>query len=394
MLHELNRIRSKLWEVKPTSIKQIEKIVSKELPTEEWKHFDYKIDGQRWYGIITVKRNSRMGTIISMLGQKPVVIRGYPKIKYVEDVDALWDREVVLELKYDGTNIGIFPLGDRIMGKTRRVPRWDLGGFKGRIWHKLFEKTGLMENITRLVKNGFIVFGELYGSLNEGEYVKYPDVEIAYKVFDIVDLETLSFLPRYRVESLCSAYDIPIVEAITGYLSQETLEQYEQMAEQVYHDKKIGEGFVVKWYSDYDMDRYFGKLKAKVVKERSLFVSKNRLPTRIIREAIKKVVENITEELNTREIVNLVIQELEEDASSDFAKELIYKSRDKIYKEVIKYYERQYPSDICPQVFEYLEDLDIDITDKSKVMPLLAKKFKVNPKALFRCYQKYLKMIE
>ena len=93
---------------------------------DDIKDFHYKIKGHDWTGVIYTRRNSLMGSIFSLFDNKPFVVRGYPKIRYASDSKVL-NKEVSVQMKYDGTNIGLFLLPNgELMGKTRLMPRWDV----------------------------------------------------------------------------------------------------------------------------------------------------------------------------------------------------------------------------------------------------------------------------
>jgi len=144
-----------------------------------------------------------MGSIFSIFDNKVFIIRGFPKIRYTSD-SRVRGKECVAEEKIDGTNLGIWAFPDgSIMAKTRMVPRWDLGSKRARAhgsWKKKFLDTPNHTKVYKLARENYLVFVELYGYHNSGEFVKYS-VPLAFKVIGIVDLDKFHFLPSFLFQT-------------------------------------------------------------------------------------------------------------------------------------------------------------------------------------------------
>jgi hypothetical protein len=69
--------------------------------SDDLRKFTHNINGQKWVGFIYNKRNSLMGSTFGFYKNKFTIVRGYPKIKYIEDSRIL-NKEVVAEYKVDG----------------------------------------------------------------------------------------------------------------------------------------------------------------------------------------------------------------------------------------------------------------------------------------------------
>ena len=372
------------------SLKTILPIITEKLNanTSDFKKFSFRIDGHSWQGYIYLKRNSLMGSLFSLWDNKFFIIRGYPKIKYVEDSSVL-NKEATIEFKLDGTNLGIWLLpNSSLMGKTRLTPRWDVLGYQGRNWYQLWKEVGIENNVIRLLKEDYQIFGELFGSKNAGDFIRYT-VQIDFKIFDILDRRTLGFVSRREKERLCSKYDLPLVDCYwEGILTRKEAERIEFEAKQFVKEDGY-EGFVGKLYSEEDKDVHFCKLKCKEVREKCWELSSSTLtiPSSIIAKAIRKAMENLGKFSTKEEFENFVIEELREEASE----QLISSSKDKIKRMI---YERLTPQAEEDKIIAFLEQLEkegINLLEKGKVMKSLANKFiGSNPSLLFNIYQSYL----
>lgn len=372
------------------SLNGIRPIIAEKLNAKEddLKKFTHHFNGHLWQGYIYQKRNSLMGSLFGFWDKKFIIIRGYPKIRYVED-SRIIEKEATVEYKLDGTNICIwlFPDG-RIAGKTRLVERWDVQGFQGRNWYQLWKKVGIEDKVIRLLKEDYQIFGELYGSENKGEFVEYT-IPIDFKVFDIVDRRTFAFVSRKEKENLCSKYDIPLIEVYwQGVLTRKEAERIEFEAKQFVKTDGY-EGFVAKHYSEEDKDSFFCKLKCSEIREKSWKISGQKLtiPSPIISKAIQKAMENLGKFSTKDEFEKFVEDELREEASE----ELISSSRDKIRRMI---YEKLTPQKSDDEIVAYLEELEkegLDLMNKGKIMSMLANKFiGYKPSILYNVYQSYL----
>jgi ATP-dependent RNA circularization protein (DNA/RNA ligase family) len=359
--------------------------------SDDLRKFTHSINGQKWVGFIYNKRNSLMGSTFGFYKNKFTVIRGYPKIKYVED-SRVMGKEVVAEFKIDGTNLGIWTFQDgSIMGKTRLVERWDNEGWHGRIWKDIFEQTKLLSQVTKLCKEDYQVFGELYGKENEGEFIKYS-VPIAFTVLDIMDRKTFGFLDRDAKIKLCNQYELPLVEeSWRGILTDKEAERLEFQAKELLKEDGY-EGFVAKSYIPEDKDVYFCKLKCQEVREKCWGLSSSfTIPSSIIEKAFQKATENMTSFKDKDAFEEFVRQELLEEASE----ELVNKSKDKIRRVIERRMAHQVDD---TAVREYLDELNkefsFDITElryKGTIMKRLADKFLGwKPASLYQIYARYV----
>jgi len=340
------------------------------------RSFNYK----DWYGIITLKRNYYMGSIFSRYKDKPLVIRGYPKIKYASETGLL-GKIVDFERKYDGTNLGIYLLPDnKVICKTRMKERGDRIGYEGKVWMDLLEKVPCFKGLCSLVREGYIVFGELYGKLNPGEFIRYS-TEIDLKVFDMVDHTSFTFLSRKHKEDICSKYEVPIVEIeASGTLSMDLISRLEESLKDML--KMDGsEGLVAKYW---DNDLFMAKLKPEPVKERCWEKSRTTIPTSIILKAIRKAKENIYSFSTKEELEQMLKDELLEEVSEDLVK--------KSWKKILRLLYMETEESREEEVKAALEGISSQsLKDKRKAMNYLADRFPdIKPSRLFQLYCSYL----
>jgi len=336
------------------------------------REFHYKINKHDWKGIIYLKRNNLMGTIFSLFDNKVLIIRGFPKIRYTHD-SRVKDQECVCEEKVDGTNIGIWAFPDgTIMGKTRMVERWDKGSKRrAGTWKSKFLRAPLHEKIYKLAREDYLVFIELYGYCNSGEFVKYS-VEMAYKVIGIVDLRAFHFLGRPEVEALCTKYELPLVTVYyKGTLTSKEVQRIEMDL-----DKEMTldgmEGLVAKYWDMNDYDSYFCKIKCEKIKEACYKMSHSLIPATLIRKAIKKALDENLGEKRIEVLLPFVLEELRE----EFDESLVEPSMSKI-KSLIRYATTPSNKELKKVVLEAMKDISaqgIDVTDdknKGKVLSSL-----------------------
>jgi len=396
----LSNIREDLKHTK--GLQNIRTIVTKHLKCKpsEIRSFHFKMNGHDWTGVIYLKRNSLMGSIFSLFDSKSFVIRGYPKIRYSLDTKVI-DKEVIVQAKYDGTNIGLFLLPNgEIMGKTRLMPRWDvqsLQAMKRQVshWKELFTKIDngeLLKKIERVCKDDYLVFGELYGYLNRGEFIQYS-IPIAFKVFDVVDTCTLKFLNPIKSRDLCQEYDIPFVEEMwSGILTRKQIERIEYEAKE-YLGEDGYEGFVAKHFSNIDMDVHFCKLKCDEIKEKSWKIASKGIPVSIIYKAVRKAKENYPHYSTPEQLYPIVKEELAEDIESD----LIEQSENKI-RSIIRHRLAPTPKDLKEVVRSHMVKLrnkGMDLSKKAEVLSSLAASLgDISGSLLYRVYVQCLYELE
>ena len=371
-----NRLKGK------RSLRILRVIVSETLrcKPDDLKEFRHQINKHSFRGVVYLKRNSLMGSVFGFWDNKPFVLRAYPKIKYSDD-SRVYNKECITQNKYDGTNLCIFKLPDgTIMPKTRMLERADK--------QELFKKKG--QGITYLsmlkkVNNGltwkcighlledypdFTLFGELYGSSNPGDFIKYT-VEIDYKIFDIIDRKTQRFLPPEKVYEICEAYGIPHVEETwKGILTDKQIQRIEFELEREVRDNGF-EGFVAKAYIPEENDCCFAKLKCEKVKEKCWNKDKKpTIPMSILRKAVRKVLENFPDCKTMETIEPHVIEELKEEVEDN----LIEMSMDRIRSQ-IRWTLTPSDEDLFKLVIEKMQEMKargIDLNNKGHVLSNLA----------------------
>jgi hypothetical protein len=285
------RLRQIYALMKHGSFKKLPSIISSVLLNQpgDLQKFTMKVNGHQWHGYLYTSRNSLYGSIFSYYGRIPFIVRGFPKINYVESSGTYQREGVEIEEKVDGTNVIVwcFPDGT-FWGKTRQTPTIFEDGYQGRRWGDLLEKTGYVDNLKDICTANFQVAMELYGKENPGEFVKYT-IPISIKVLEICDLLDDGNKYNYRSPSdkreLCKTYNLPVVESKEiCNLSQHDLDRLEYEAESFNHEDGM-EGFVAKYY---DGDVHMGKIKCSEIREACMG---NKIPMRFINKAVRKCIE-------------------------------------------------------------------------------------------------------
>ena len=179
-------------------------------------------------------------------------------------------------------------------------------------WKVKFEQVPGHEKVYDLARKGFLVFCELYGYLNSGEFVKYT-IPIAIKVIGIVDMKRFNFLRREETEKLCILHELPIPKIyFEGKLITKEVERIElDLEKDVVLDGM--EGLVAKYWCEEEGDSYFCKLKCEKVKESCYKLSRSLIPSTIIRKAIKKALDENLGEKNIGVLFPIVVEELKEE---------------------------------------------------------------------------------
>jgi len=361
----------------------------------DMREFKEKINNHSWKGIIYQKRNSLMGTIISLFDKKLFIVRGYPKIKYA-DASKVLNKVSFVQEKWDGTNLGIFLLPDgTLWGKTRLTHTWSQIAFKQEhsSWRDLFfeiQNGDIARRVQRLCsEKNAVVFGELYGAKIPSEFVKYS-IPINFKGFDVVSLDTLAFLPPNKSLDLFFYYGIPRVE--NKWKGVLTLKEIERLEFELRKYVNSLEGFVAKSYDQEMRDTVFGKLKSEEIKLKCWEMVKALLPRSIISQAYKKVKENFPHILSHEEIYSLIREELLE----EYSENLVDASKNRIMKIIEQ--KEQIDSELSKKVLREIELLSlkgIDLENTGAVMRELAKKFKgVSGKTLFNLYRRLKSQVE
>lgn len=360
--------------------------------------FRMRIGPHIWRGVVYRKRNSLMGTIVSFFDTKLFVVRGYPHIKYSDD-SRIYRKTVIAQEKIDGTNLGIFRLPDgTITGKTRLTPSWTQEGYHspGKSWQRLFlDCPGEVSECVRDLleaKPDYVVYGELYGSQNQGDFIHYT-IPIAFKAFDILDRKTQRFLAPQKAREICEVYNVPFVEQRwEGELTDKNIEKIEfELASEVKEDGV--EGWVAKGYFDEDKDAYFAKLKTETIKEQCWEHKAFTIPNSVIRKAMRKTYENYPGLKTVEEYEPHIYDELLEDVTQ----ELLDKSKSKI-RGIIRAVLTPGDAALEELVKTQMQDMQrrgIDLENKGHVMSNLASTLgDMNAGTLYRTYQRVLATLE
>lgn len=359
---------------------------------KSYRQFSHTIPAAKsmlWRGLIYQERNSLMGTIFSYINQKALIVRGYPKIDYALK-SRLIDKECVAEFKLDGTNILFWTFPDgTLLGKTRMVERYDLEGYKGRNWKKLTEATGYLSAIQKMCADGYNICGELYGSENPGEFIKYPDTKINIKFFEVCDATTLSWIAYDQKIKLLESYGLEHVGLIwRGILNRKNIEMLKLKAEEHLGDNGL-EGFVAKWWDEKEKDTFMAKIKCTLIEEHAWKISgkKPGVPRPIILKAVKKAWDEQAILKTMDEVEKFVYNELAEEIDP----EIITASRDKIKDVIYSVFSPPSCQDNLFEFFNELEKLDVNIENKGEVLSLTAKHFVgIKPGEAYKIYLMYL----
>jgi len=370
------------------------------------------MDGHKWSGVLYLVKNSMFGSLFSYYDNKVFIVRGYPKIRYAESSRVL-DKYCWAEWKHDGTNLVLFTFPDgSLEGKTREVPNiFGRIGYRGREYDNLLLNTGYLEAIHRLCKLGYSICGELFGYLNEGDFIRYT-TPIDFEVFNIVDISTFAYLPLEDARRLCQQFELKHVKVLwNGILNTKGISKLEYEAKALV--KVDGsEGFVCKTWSKDINDIHMCKVKCQEIKELCWALSpKQAVPRELVRKAVRKAWENQKNLESMDAIIDYVKEELVEDVNilretmKEKSKdkmdlipkpdEMISKSLDRIKREIniIFTAEANYDKSLFG-FFESLEKegIEVSLENKQKVLSISATKFiGISPSVLFNSFMMYIK---
>lgn len=344
-------------------------------------------------GYIYHCRNNLYGSLFGFNNITPVVIRGMPKIDYIEKKIKTELNNCWLEEKIDGTNLVLFNLPDgTFWGKTRETATMFNKGFKDRDWSKLLEETGYVDDLKQLCSVGYAVIVELYGYKNKCEFINYT-VPIAIKVLEIYDMNTFKFLNRRDKEMICRQHNLPYAESlvIDETLTLNKVKEFEKIAEGYVKPDGL-EGFVAKYVGE-DGDVYMGKIKCESIRERCYH--KNIIRMNIIHKAVRKAVEANIDLNNLDEAIKFVKDELLE----DFNEKIVETNMQKI-KYAIKHPEekekvfKEFSSEMFNEVFNKIKEQGIEVSmeNKTKVLSLASSYIDESEKRyLFNAFLTYVK---
>jgi len=373
-LPTVHRLRKVQEIMKGDNFKNLRSNIHK-LLTGELNKFKLTFGPHIWRGYVYRTSNSLYGTIFSYWDNIPFIVRGYPKIKYTESTDIL-NKYCSCEEKPDGTNLGLFLLPNgKFMGKTRETVTIERVGYKGQRWDKLLEKTGTIPAIQKLLKDNYRVFGELYGTDNPGDFIRYT-VPIAFQAFDIVDVNSLAFLPPKKKYDLFYEVGLPFTKVYwEGFLNNKELSRLEYEL-QKYVTVDGMEGIIAKYYNSKIGDTEIAKIKCKEISELCWSMSPRKtIPRGILAKAIRKAWENFGTLQNQEEVLEFVIKELGE----EFEEDKINSSIIKIKRMITEFFLSK-EGDIF-EVMNYLKEMEekgieVSIENKNKIMSMIASKFK------------------
>lgn len=370
-------------------------------PAERFTYFNYPMGAHSYRGyiynpMVVSEQGALYGTIFALWDNTvQFIVRGYPKIIYAQvPVAGVVGRYCYAEEKVDGTNLTFFNLPNgKLMGKTRAVPRYDLGGYQGRQWNELAAMTGRLEGIRKITKEDYNPVVELHGMYNQCDFIDYPDITIEIKGLDIVDNRTYSFLPYKKKIQLFEDADIPIAELFwEGVLDENNLTYLENEAE-----KRMGtfEGFMAKYWSELYQDQFFGKIKCHAMRELARLRSGGALSKEAIGASIRKGLDNLPMIDSLSELHSIVI----EDLYSEHPQHYVDASLIRIERLIAK----AFPLNTF-NVWSYLSQLEdsmvITIDNKAEVMGMLSKQFwtdypkskiRINPSRQYKAFILYLR---
>lgn len=380
------------------SLRTLRGIVSEVLKANpgDMKDFSHRIGSHKWRGIVYLKRNSLMGTIVSFFDNKLLIVRGYPKIKYSDD-SRVYNKQCVSQEKVDGTNFGIWKFSEgTLMGKTRMTETWLGMAWKREnlTWKGLIERADNGEFIKKvnelLSEHDYVVYGELYGKLNPGDFIKYS-VDIAFKVFDILDRKTQRFLPPEKVVELSASYNLPIVKQTwEGTLTDKEINRIEFELEQEMKEDGM-EGWVAKTYLQENNDVYMCKLKCDKIKEECWSRDKKpTIPMTILRKAVRKVLENFPNAKTIETMEPYVLDELREDVEETLIELSMHRIREQIRFALTPSDEDLYK--LIKEKMEEMQSRGIDLENKGHVLSNLATALgSIKGETLYRLYQQVMR---
>lgn len=354
----------------------------------EYRYFTTKVNNHRWRGYIHLERDWLFGSLYTLWDNKPYIIRGYPKVKYVEASKVL-NKEGVAEGKADGTCLGIFNLpDDSLMGKTRMGSRWDVPGYMGQIWGDLYKDTGLLENTKSLCDLDYLPFFEMYGERNPCEYVQYT-VPIAAMLIDVVDMRTFKFLSYDKKVDLATKFELPIPRL--HWEGTFTIDKISWLAWESEARVTIDgeEGLMAKWFDPTIQDQYLGKIKCDNIRALAIKLGGGAIPDEEIKKGIRKAFDE--GEYLQGDVMTLTIQELAEDWPD---------SKISISMIRIERLVQRMCSSETERIFNWLEKqigggLDVSMENKGVVMRTMAQaNLGIHPTEGYKIFTMYLKRKE
>jgi len=273
------------------------------------------------------------------------------------------------------------------MGKTRAIPRYDMGGYDGRLWNELAGNTGRLDSIRSLTRDDYSPVVELYGYLNPCEFIDYPDTPIEIAGLDIIDNRDFSFLPYKKKRELFECADIPMPDLHwNGVLDQNNLTYLENEAERLMGSY---EGFMVKYWSELYRDQMFGKVKCSQMRELARLRAGGAIAIQDIKKAIRKSLDNISMISSVSELHSMVIEELYD----EYPKSKVDASHVRIEKVLV----RAFPVDTF-EVWGYLDDIDkeahITMDEKGLALRALSENcgvFRENPTRGYNAFVNWLR---
>lgn len=368
----------------------VEKLQCKESDLTKFSHKTF-LDGN-FYGYIYHCRNNLYGSLFGFYNDIPFVVRGMPKIDYIERKIRTELNNCWLEEKIDGTNLVLFNLPDgTFWGKTRETATMFNKGFKDREWYKLLEETDYIDELKQLCSVGYAVIVELYGYKNKCEFINYT-VPIAIKVLEIYDMNTFKFLNRRDKEMICRQHNLPYAESlvIDETLTLNKVKMFEKIAEGYVKTDGL-EGFVAKYVGE-DGDVYMGKIKCQSVREKCY---KNTIRMNIIRKAVRKAIEAEINLNNIDEAIKFVKDELLEDYSEKIVEANMQKIKYGIeHPEEKKQEFKEFSSEMFNEVFNKIKEqgIEISMNNKTKVLSLASSYIDESEKRyLFNAFLTYIK---
>lgn len=347
-------------------------------------------------------RNRYLGTVIFNYEGKALPIRGYPKIKYLEDgITTIQNNFFWVERKLNGTNLLLVyvPELERIENfgvkglivKTRETVQAQSYGSVNFL--NLLSKAPLFEPLLDFIKQFpyLGIFIELYGRLNpidEGTGVFYK-IPVEYRILDVYSFKSYddcyTFANLFQKYELEKVYGLPVVETLfTANKLEDAPSAFIKYLEDLSRERiDTGDvGVVVKSFVNGDVLMW--KEKPRIVKE-ILLSKRNKIPTFILRRALQKAMQELGMEYNNwSSVMSYVVNQLKE----EFTPEQISRSLNRVYQ----MWCNRMDDTAKQKLVEFFYSLPLEkLKDKGVALKLASQEIKCKPSFYYQVWQMVIK---